>query len=74
MHATDSELGSDPEGGLGANIVSGLLGGIGGLLLGAIAGLALIPDKKIQFEGKSDTEIKNTLEELRKKARVPDFQ
>ena len=74
LHATDSELANDPEGGIGANIISGLLGGAGGSLLGAIAGVALIPDKKIQFEGKSDSEIQEILEDLREKARIPDFQ
>jgi len=41
-----------------------------GWIIGEIAG----KDITIQIEGKSDSEIKETLEKLRKKARVPDFQ
>ena len=43
-----------------------LIGGVGG----ALAGI----DKTIQIEGKSDSEIKEALEYLRKKARVTNFQ
>ena len=52
--------------GIMCGITGGALGGIGGAIAGA--------DKTIQIKGKSDSEIKQTLEELRKKARVPDFQ
>jgi len=48
-----------------------------GLILGLPSGLwgsAVGKDKIIQIEGKSDSEIKDRLKELRKKARVPDFQ
>lgn len=48
----------------------GLLGGLLGILYAAIAG----SDEIIQIEGKSDSEIEEALEKLRKKARVPDFQ
>jgi len=47
-------------------IAGGALGGIGG----AIAG----KDKIIQFEGKSETEMKKALNKLRKKARIQNFQ
>jgi len=47
-------------------ITGGVLGGIGG----AIAG----KDKIIQFEEKSETEIKEILQKLRKKARIRNFQ
>ena len=47
-------------------ITGGVLGGIGG----AIAG----KDKIIQFEEKSETEIRKALNKLRKKARVRNFQ
>jgi hypothetical protein len=52
--------------GIGCGIVGGALGGIGGAIAGA--------DKIIQIERKSDTEIKEILQELRKKARVRNFQ
>lgn len=68
-------------GGLGTNdnpivvyslvaLMFGAVGAIPGLLFGEVAGI----DKKIQIEGKSDSEIKEILEKLRKKARVPDYQ
>jgi hypothetical protein len=43
-------------------------------VLGAIIGGALSRDNTYQIAGKSDAEIKKILEELRKKARVPNFQ
>ena len=55
---------------LGYGFYIGLSGAILGGIIGAIAG----KDKIVQIEGKSDTEIKEILEDLRKKARVPDFQ
>jgi len=51
-------------------IFIGAMGALAGLIVGGFLGM----DKTIQIEGKSDAEIKRTLEELRKKARVPDFQ
>lgn len=45
-----------------------------GALTGLISGGFLGKDKTIALEGKSDAEIKRILEELRKKARIPDFQ
>ena len=41
---------------------------------GALIGFLIGKDKTIQIEGKSEAEIKKILEDLRKKARVPDFQ
>jgi hypothetical protein len=52
--------------GIGCSIAGGALGGIGG----AIAG----KDRIIQFEGKSETEMKKALNKLRKKARIQNFQ
>ena len=43
-------------------------------VLGAIIGGALSRGNTYQIAGKSDAEIKKILEDLRKKARVPDFQ
>ena len=51
----------------------GLIGGAAGLLIGAVAGAAAGTDKTIQIEGRSDVEIRETLEKLRKKARIPDY-
>jgi hypothetical protein len=44
-----------------------------GLLIGGLGGAALTEDEKIQVKGKSDSEIQEILEKLRKKARVPDY-
>lgn len=46
------------------------LGGLVGGFIGASAG----KDEIIQIEGKSGSEINKALEQLRKKARVPDFR
>ncbi len=62
----------DPNGfmrGYGTSIGGGI-GASAGLLLGGIVGVALGTDKTIQFTGKSDSEIQEILEKLRKKARV----
>lgn len=43
-------------------------------LLGAISGATQGIDQKIHVEGKTDSEIQEILDDLRKKSRVPDFQ
>ena len=51
--------------------------GIGALIgsgLGGIVGASAGNDKIIQIEGKSDTEIKEILEKLRKNARIKNAQ
>jgi hypothetical protein len=48
--------------------------GLVGALIGGVNGASARIDKTIKFEGKSDSEIKDILEDLRKKARVPNFQ
>ncbi len=48
----------------------GLLGLLGGVLVGATAGT----DKTIQIEGMTDSEIKEALDKLRKKARIRDYR
>ena len=45
-----------------------------GLLSGGISGALSAKDKTIQIEGNSEAEIKEILEDLRKKARGPNFQ
>ena len=52
----------------------GILGGGGGLLLGGLIGATEGRDKTIQIEGISDLEIKEVLEKLHKKARIPDYK
>lgn len=52
----------------------GVLGAGFGVLIGGITGAFAGKDKTIRIEGKSDSEIKEILENLRKKARVPNFQ
>jgi len=64
---------TDPEES-GANLAFGALGGILGFFVGLVVGSFFGNDKTIQIEGKSDSEIKDILEDLRKKARIPNFQ
>ena len=61
---------TDDEKALAFGITGGLAGGLLGSFGGAIAG----KDKVIHIEGKTETEIEEVLNELRKKARVPDYQ
>lgn len=49
-------------------------GGTIGALIGVATGASAGKDEIIQIEGKPEAEIKKTMEELRKKARVPNFQ
>jgi len=49
---------------------TGLIGGAAGATLGMVLGI----NKRIQIQGKSDTEIQKTLKKLSKKARVPGIQ
>ena len=51
-------------------IFLGAIGALTGLIVGGFLG----KDKTIQIEGKSEAEIKRILDDLRKKARIPDFQ
>jgi len=58
---------------IGALIV-GIGVGIVGAFVGAVIGSSFRIDEIIQFEGKSDSEIKEILEKLRKKARIKNYQ
>jgi len=51
-----------------------IVGGAIGLVAGVAVGLATKESKTIQVEAKSDSEIQKILEELRKKARVKNYQ
>ena len=55
-------------------MLGGAVFGITGYLLGEILGPKKGKYKTIQIEGKSDSEIKETLDKLRKKARIPDYK
>ncbi|MDH4218779.1 MAG: hypothetical protein OEW23_08375 [Candidatus Aminicenantes bacterium] len=55
-------------------LISGILFGILGAVIGGAAGAGGGKDKIIIFEGKSDVQIQETLEKLRKKARVKNYQ
>ena len=57
------------------NTLLGMIaGGILGFAAGALTGAATGADKTMQIEGKSDTEIQEILEKLRKKARIKNYQ
>jgi hypothetical protein len=57
------------------NSVSGfLIGGGAGLLAGTILGVVAEKNSHIQIEGMSDLKIQETLDKLRKKARVRDYK
>ncbi len=51
-------------------IMFGAIGALTGYIVGGFLGM----DKTIQIEGKSEAEIKRILDDLRRKARVPNFQ
>jgi hypothetical protein len=55
-------------------IIPGFIGAAIGALVGVATGASAGKDNTIQVEGKSDSEIKEIMEELRKKARIPNFQ
>jgi hypothetical protein len=65
-----SQIGEEEHGFIPTFIDGFIFGALIGVIAGAVAGT----DKTIQIEGKSEAEIKEVLVELRKKARVPDFQ
>jgi len=52
----------------------GAAGAVLGAVIGGTVGASRGKDETIQVEGKSDTEIKEILEKLRRQARVPDSQ
>ena len=52
----------------------GVLGAAAGILIGGMAGELLGIDKTIHFEGMTDSEIREALDKLRKKARIRDYK
>lgn len=58
---------------IGTVLILGL-GGLGGAIIGGIAGGLAGTDTTFQFEGKSDAQIQEILEKLRKKARIKNIQ
>ncbi len=55
-------------------IFGGAIGAAAGLLIGGVTGALLGTDKKIQIEGMTDSEIKEAMDKLRKKARIRDYR
>ncbi|NIO48576.1 MAG: hypothetical protein GTN73_03930 [Candidatus Aminicenantes bacterium] len=56
-------------------ILRGLFfGSIIGVVCGGLAGAETGTDKRIQIEGMSDLKIKEAMDKLRKKARIPDYK
>ena len=51
-----------------------VVGGAYGAILGALLGLVAGKDKTIQIEGMTESEIQETLDKLRKKARIRDYR
>jgi hypothetical protein len=57
------------------NTLMGMVaGGVLGFAAGALTGAATGTDKTIRIEGRSETEIQEILEQLRKKARIKNYQ
>ena len=48
--------------------------GVGGFGVGALIGVACGIDKRFKIDGRSEHEVREVLEKLRKKARVPDYK
>jgi len=69
--ASDEEYFLDPEG--GGPLVLFPFFGIPGLLVGSVIGAIMGTDKTIRFAGESDSRIRENLEYLRSKARMPDY-
>lgn len=67
---TGPPLMTDDVKALGGGIICGITGGILGGIGDAIAGAYEV----IQIEGKTDAEVKEIFQELRKKARIRNFQ
>lgn len=63
-------VGSGMEFTLSQALVCGFLGALTGGVTGVVIGI----DKTIPVEGKSDWEVKEILDKLRKKARIPDYK
>jgi len=55
-------------------LVDAIFFGVIGLLIGGIAGAVVGTDKTIQIEGMTNSEIQETLDYLRKKARIRDYR
>ncbi len=55
-------------------LFGGAIGAAAGLLIAGVTGTLLGTDKTIRIEGMSDLEITETLDKLRKKARIRDYK
>ncbi|MCK4827704.1 hypothetical protein KA005_68890, partial [bacterium] len=67
-------LGSKVEEGGRLVLYLGGIGALGGALIGGIIIDLFRTDKTIHFEGMTDSEIQETLDKLRKKARIRDYK
>ncbi len=66
--------GDTKEGQIRGAAIGGVIGGLVGMAVGWYIGAHNNRFETILIEGKSDSEVKEALEKLRKKARVPDYQ
>jgi len=55
-------------------VVGGVIGGVAAALIGGFIGMSLGKEGTIQIEGKSDSEIQEAMDKLRKKARIRDYK
>jgi len=54
--------------------MGGVVGGLAAALIGGFIGISLGKEVTIQIEGMTDLEIKEALDKLRKKARIPEYK
>jgi hypothetical protein len=55
-------------------VYGGVIGGVTAALIGGFIGISLGKEVTIQIEGKSDSEIQEVMDKLRKKARIRDYK
>ncbi len=55
-------------------VYGGVIGGVTAALIGGFIGISLGKEVTIQIEGKSDLEIEEAMDKLRKKARIRDYK
>ncbi|MCK4822544.1 hypothetical protein KA005_42665, partial [bacterium] len=55
-------------------VIGGVIGGVTAALIGVFIGISLGKEVTIRIEGKSDSEIQDVMDKLRKKARIRDYK
>ncbi len=55
-------------------VYGGVIGGVTAALIGGFIGISLGKEVTIRIEGKSDSEIQEAMDKLRKKARIRDYK